>query len=61
MFIFKGVQAQHLWKDDLEPWAGGHGQDMYQQLEGGFGSINPMLLMQIRFFYFGLKMFLGPK
>ena len=38
----EGVQAQNFWKDDFEPWVRGHGQDMYQQLEGGVGSINPM-------------------
>ena len=37
--------AQNFWKIDFELWVGGHGQDMYQQLEGGFGPINPMLPM----------------
>ena len=37
-----GVQARNFWKVDFELWVGGHGQDMFQQLEGGFGSINPL-------------------
>ena len=44
-FYFKGrgVQAQNFWKVYFELWVGGRGQDIYQQLEGGFGSINPIL------------------
>ena len=50
-----GVQARKFWKVDVELWAGGRAQDMYQQLEGGFGSINPMLPMR------GLRAKIGPK
>ena len=39
------VQAQNFWKYDFEPWVRSRGQDMYQQLEDGFGSINLMLPM----------------
>ena len=39
----EGVQAQNFWKDDFEPWVRCRGQDMYYELEGGFGLINPML------------------
>ena len=48
-------QAQNFWKIDFELWVGGHGQDMYEQLEGGFGSINPLLPM------WGLGAKNGPK
>ena len=39
------VQAQNFWKISYELWVGSHGQDMYQQLEGGFGPMNPILPM----------------
>ena len=38
-----GVQGQNFWKGNFKLRVGGYGQDMYQQLKGGFGSINPML------------------
>ena len=47
--------GQNLWKVDFELKVGGRGKDMYQQLEGGFGSINPMLPM------LGLGAKSGPK
>ena len=43
--IFRGVKAQNFCKVDFELWVGGHGQAIYQQFEGDFGSINPMLPM----------------
>ena len=45
-YHFKGgIQTQKFLRVDFELWAGGRGQDMYQQLEGGFWSTNPMLPM----------------
>ena len=46
---------ENFWKVYFELWIEGRGQDMYQQLEGGFGSINPMLPMR------GLRAKIGPK
>ena len=39
------VQAQNFRKIAFELKVGGHGQDMYQQIENGFESINSMLSM----------------
>ena len=33
------VQAFQVWKHDFDLWVAGDGLDMYQQLEGGFGSM----------------------
>ena len=40
--FIKGVQAQNFGRSILSS-VGGHGQDMYQQLEGGFGATNQIL------------------
>ena len=37
------VQAFPIWKHDFDVWVGGDGLDMYQQLEGGFGSMLAIL------------------
>ena len=34
----RGVQTQKFWEVDFDLWVGGRGQDMNQQLEGGFES-----------------------
>ena len=45
-FHFKGgVQAFQIWKHDFDPWVGGDGLDMNQQLECGFGSMCAILSM----------------
>ena len=41
--ILRGVQAFQIWKQNFDPWVGGDGLDMYQQLEGGFGSMRAIL------------------
>ena len=38
-----GVQAFQTWKHDFDLWVGGDCLDMYQQLEGGFGSMRAIL------------------
>ena len=39
------VQAFQVGKHDFDLWVGGDGLDMYQQLEGGFGSMRAILTM----------------
>ena len=39
------VQAFQVWKHDFDLWVGGDGLKMYQQLEGGFGSMRAILTM----------------
>ena len=38
-----GVQAFQFRKHDFDLWVGGHGLDMFQQLQGGFGSMRAIL------------------
>ena len=47
--ILKSVKNSY-WKVDFELWVGGRGQDMYQQLEGGFGSINQNGILDMAIF-----------
>ena len=43
LLFFSRAQSIQLSPVDLEVFVGGRGQDMFLQLEAGFGYINPML------------------